>query len=433
MPLATPEPASDVKPLLVWRVWAGFARLGLRAGLCLKNCSSGRCIGGLGGIIFALCPFVTTAPMRAFPPISFLASAHVPTRVARYFFWCYLLVVLIVSFYPFADWRYTGEPVFAFYTYPLPYYFTFFDNLVNVLAYIPLGIGAALMLQRRRGTAWLLAALICLAVSCGVEFVQQFLPSRVASNLDILANGSGGLIGSLLALVLRTRRLQSAWQVFRHAYLFPGGASEWGLVWLCLWLITQFDPSVPFFGVVDEPRGIPQPILAPMQDPALFLNLLEGSGMLLNTLGVCLFTSVLVRYSRNIPRVLVALVSLVLLSKVVFGALMLNWSEFFIWINWNVALGGLAAWPLLAVLWRLPRRLRALAGATCLLASALVSWLWPLVPQLSAMLPLFRWHYGHLLHFRGLAALISDIWPYGAMLFLLGFALRWRAQDEPVW
>ncbi|GAB7127078.1 hypothetical protein JCM19000A_15850 [Silvimonas sp. JCM 19000] len=371
--------------------------------------------------------------MRASPPISFLASAHPHTRLSRYFFWCYLLVVLLVSFYPFTDWRYTGEPVFAFYTYPLPYYYTFFDNAINVLAYVPLGIGASLMIRRWPALAWLISALVCVLVSCGVEFVQQFIPSRVASNMDIFSNGVGGLIGAVGAVALRARRVQHAWLVFRHKHLYPGGAAEWGLVWLCLWLITQFDPSVPFFGVVDEPRGIPQPILAPMQDPGLFLDLLEGGGMLLNTLGVCLFTSVLVRYSRNIPRAIIALVSLVLLSKIIFAAIMLRWSQFFIWINWNVALGGLAAVPLLAVLWRLPRRLRAVAGAICLLAAVLVSWLWPLVPQLSAMLPLFRWHYGHLMHFRGLSALISDIWPYGAMIFLLGFALLARPHDEPVW
>ncbi|MDR3425974.1 MULTISPECIES: VanZ family protein [Silvimonas] len=371
--------------------------------------------------------------MRALPPISFLAHRTAPTRVARYFFWCYLLVVLLVSFYPFSGWRFTGEPIFAFYTYPLPYYFTFFDNLINVVAYFPLGLSAALAMRRWRWLGPLLAALIGILTSCGVEFVQQFIPTRVASNMDILSNGCGSVIGAFVSVIVAMRRSQRRWLVFRHSHLFPGGAAEWGMVWLGLWLITQFDPSVPFFGVVDEPRGIPQPILAPMGDPALFLNLLEGCGMMLNTLGVCLFVSVLVRHSREIPRAIALLVTVVLASKIVFAGAMLKWVDFFAWINHNVALGGLAALPLLAVLLRLKRPWRALAGAVCLLATVLVSWMWPLTPQLSAILPLFRWNYGHLMHFRGLAALISDLWPYGTMLFLLGFAATYRSENEPDW
>ncbi|GGP23475.1 VanZ family protein [Silvimonas iriomotensis] len=371
--------------------------------------------------------------MRALPPISFLARRNAPTRVASYFFWCYLLVVLLVSFYPFAGWRFTGEPVFAFYTYPLPYYFTFFDNLINVLAYVPLGLSAGLALRRWRWTGPLLAMLIGIVTSCFVEFVQQFIPSRVASNMDILSNSAGAVIGAAISMVLVLRRSQRRWLVFRHSYLFPGAGAEWGMVWLGLWLITQFDPSVPFFGVVDEPRGIPQPIVAPLNNPALFLDILEGSGMMLNTLGVCLFVSVLMRHSRQAPWAVATLLSAVLASKVVFAGLMLKWSDFFSWINHNVVLGGLAALPLLAVLLQLKRPWRALVGALCLFCTVLVSWMWPLAPQLSAILPLFRWNYGHLMHFRGLAALISDLWPYGTMLFLLGFALRWRGENEPDW
>ncbi len=144
--------------------------------------------------------------MRASPPISFLASAHPHTRLSRYFFWCYLLVVLLVSFYPFTDWRYTGEPVFASIPTRCRTTTRFFDNAINVLAYVPLGIGASLMIRRWPALAWLISALVCVLVSCGVEFVQQFIPSRVASNMDIFSNGVGGLIGAVGAWLARAAR-----------------------------------------------------------------------------------------------------------------------------------------------------------------------------------------------------------------------------------
>ncbi|AOY01351.1 VanZ family protein [Jeongeupia sp. USM3] len=357
-----------------------------------------------------------------FPPISYLAHQVAQSRVSQYFFYCYLLVILTISFYPFSGWRYTGEPIFAFYTYPLPYYFTLFDNLVNVLAYVPLGVAVGLM-ARRRWYAWPLAALVGTLLSGSIEFVQQFLPDRVASNLDMLSNGFGASIGGLMSLVIANRRWQRAWQVFRHSHLAESTLAEWGLVWLGLWFVTQFDPSVPFLGVVVAPRGIPQPFESPLADPALFLSLLEAGGMMLHLVGVALFVSVLVKHVREVPAAIRLTLLAGLVVKLAFAGMLLQPAQFFAWINRNIVIGGLVGVLLLWGLWQLRRRLRALVGALALAAAVAVGWIWPLSPQLSATLPLFRWHYGHLTHFNGLASVIGDVWPYGAVLILLGAVL----------
>lgn len=352
--------------------------------------------------------------------ISFLARKAKPTMVSPFFFAVALLVILILSWYPFSGWRFTGEPVFAFFTYPLPYYFTLFDNAINILAYIPLGLSAALILRRSR-LALIYATLIGLAVSMGVEFVQQFLPSRIASNMDILSNGFGALLGAVMGVLFSHRAVMRRWLLFRHDYLAPGAAVEWGGIWLLLWFTTQLDPSLPFLGVVVQPQGLPQPFISPLNNPALFLRLLEGGGMMLHLLGVALFVSVLVRESRQIPRAMLGVLFFALLIKMAFAGMLLQPEQFFAWLNLNIVVGGLAGGIVLWILWQLNRRLRSIAGFIALFAASWISYLWPLSADEGSQLMIFKWNYGHLQHFNGLSHAIGDVWPFGAMLFFLYF------------
>ncbi|QBC43023.1 VanZ family protein [Iodobacter fluviatilis] len=355
--------------------------------------------------------------------ISYLARRITPSRVPRYVFFCSVLVILVVSLYPFTGWRFTGEPIWAFYAYPLPYYFTFFDNSINVLAYMPLGFSLAISLKNNR-LGPLLAQFSGVLLSCMVEFTQQFLPGRVASNLDILSNSFGAFLGVLLAMILGNRYWQTRCLAARHAWFAPGPAVEWGVTWLVLWFLTQMDPSQPFLGVVVESPGLPQPFESPMENAKLFLRLLEGGGMMLHFLGVALFVSVLMRHTRQSPAAIRFTLLTALLLKLGFAGVLLKPAQFFAWLNFNIFVGGLLGTLALLLLWRLNRGLRALLGALALAATLVIGWFWPLVPQLAATLPLFRWHYGHLLHFNGLSAVISDVWPYGAIALLLWLAAR---------
>ncbi|QLI81026.1 VanZ family protein [Chitinibacter fontanus] len=360
--------------------------------------------------------------MPRLPPIRYLARQAEPTRISPFFFAVSLLLVLIVSLFPFSNWRFTGEPVFAFFSYPFPYYMTVFDNAVNVLAYIPLGLGLVLMF-RNRWLAAIFAVIGCALISSSIEFTQQFLPGRIASNVDILSNTTGGAIGVMIGLVLRSRRWMQRWFIFRHELLAPGRMMEWGLVWLVLWFVAQLDPTQPFLGVVVEARGLPQPFVTPIADAGLFLRVLESSGMMLNLAGVGLFVSVLLAYGRDIPRAIALVLSLALLLKMTFAGMLLKPEQFFAWLNLNIVLGGLCGALLLAISWKLQRRYRAFLGVVCLSLATVISLVWPLSPQLVATLPLFKWQYGHLLHFSGLAQIVGDIWPFGAILLLLWYLL----------
>lgn len=85
------------------------------------------------------------------------------------------------------------------------------EVLANVAMFVPLALLLVFVLGARR---WWFAVALCVALSLGVEVVQHFLPGRVASVRDIVANGIGALLGALLAVaieaVVRSVRRRSA-------------------------------------------------------------------------------------------------------------------------------------------------------------------------------------------------------------------------------
>ena len=69
----------------------------------------------------------------------------------------------------------------------------------NVAMFVPVGLFFLLLLGRRR---WWLAIILGVVLTCGIEFVQQFLPDRVSDPRDILANSVGAFGGVVVALVV---------------------------------------------------------------------------------------------------------------------------------------------------------------------------------------------------------------------------------------
>ena len=87
-------------------------------------------------------------------------------------------------------------------------YWTRLEVLANVAMLVPVALLLTFALGARR---WWMAVAVCVAASVGVELAQSFMPGRVSSNLDIVANGLGAVIGALVAvgveaIVVRGRR-----------------------------------------------------------------------------------------------------------------------------------------------------------------------------------------------------------------------------------
>jgi glycopeptide antibiotics resistance protein len=80
----------------------------------------------------------------------------------------------------------------------------------NLAMFIPIGLFFVLLLGRRR---WWLAVALGVALTIGIEFGQQFIPSRVSDPRDILSNSSGAIVGVIAALVItagKARRMRVA-------------------------------------------------------------------------------------------------------------------------------------------------------------------------------------------------------------------------------
>ena len=85
------------------------------------------------------------------------------------------------------------------------------EFVANILLFVPFGVILTLRLPR---CWWLLAAVIAATVSSAVELAQGlFLPQRVPTWSDIVANTSGAFLGALLVLFV--------WRLLRHRTLRP--------------------------------------------------------------------------------------------------------------------------------------------------------------------------------------------------------------------
>ncbi|MGN6743348.1 MAG: VanZ family protein, partial [Amnibacterium sp.] len=79
--------------------------------------------------------------------------------------------------------------------------YNFIEFTANVLFFVPVGFFGGLLLPYRM--QWL-AVLLGAALSGCIELSQKlFLPGRVASLGDVLANTSGALVGCIVAALVR--------------------------------------------------------------------------------------------------------------------------------------------------------------------------------------------------------------------------------------
>jgi hypothetical protein len=160
-----------------------------------------------------------------------------------------------------------------------------------------------------------------LLLSFVCEALQQLLHSRIASNLDMLVNGLGALVGGLLAIHhSRWLRAGAAVQRWRQRWFHPGTASDLGLALLLVWLLAQF-ALVPVAGIGWLPLH-----LRPLDTPPESLAVLNPSWFLalfLEVLAVGTLTATLLKPGRYVAgMVLVVLVAF--LAKLIVATVLLK-------------------------------------------------------------------------------------------------------------
>ncbi|WP_414443196.1 VanZ family protein [Burkholderia sp. 22PA0106] len=371
------------------------------------------------------------------------APSRGPSSLGRRLFAAYAALVVYASLYPFLGWRSLGVGPFDYLFAPMPRYWTGFDVITNVIGYLPLGaLAVAALYPRVKGVpAALLATLLGTLVSGSMEALQTYLPTRVASNLDLGANALGALLGAAIAapvvpaLVERgvMRRLRDTW--FERDAATP-------MLLSALWPFAVLFPSPFLFGIGSWPSELwdradlsmrdallawapahwrldiwPDAIDARLSDSAWEV-VLAGLGLY----AALALASLTMRRQAPRMRLALAFVAVALMLKTAATFLQLRSGLSFDWATPG-ACGGIAAGLAAALVsLRLRAVWRATAAAVALAVSLLLVNLLPVNPFFDYALS--GWSQGRYLHFNGIARWLAWSWPYAALVWLAWHAER---------
>lgn len=360
-----------------------------------------------------------------------------PSALARQMLGLYAALIVYGSWYPFSGWRSLGLGPFAYLSDPIPQYLTAFDVVTNVLGYMPFGALVVLAIYPRwRGPlAVALAFMLGALLSGTMEAVQTYLPTRVASNLDLAANALGALLGAVLMSPATGALLDRG--LLRRTRLLWFERDTAALVCLAaLWPFATMFPAPRLFGVGDWPRALWLHADSTMQDallawlptkwhvimwPARMAGWLSDDGWetlitTLNLFAAGALASLPMRAQAPRARLLLTFVAVTVSIKI--GATFLQ-SESGLAFNWATpgALAGLVGGTLAALLaLRLPRRWRMALAAAALAVTLIGVNLLPVNPYFDVVLA--DWRQGRYLHFNGLARWLAWVWPYAALVWV---------------
>lgn len=341
-----------------------------------------------------------------------------PSPLARYVLAAYGLLIVYASLHPFVGWRDNGVAPLAYLTAAVPRYVTAFDVVANVAAYMPFGFLAVLALfPLLRGLpAVIIAVIAAMLLSLSLETLQNYLPSRFASNLDVAANAAGGLLGAMVGAAMSADLFRNAGlHALRHRLFRPGGHVDMGLVLVGLWLVTQLNPETLLFGTGDL-RDLLQGATGALHPPDLFIRVEAGVAGA-NTVAVGLLAAALVERGQPVRLIVIVLLTAAFLLRTLAFGMLFNAQDMLTWITPG-AIIGVVAGTLIALLGSaLPRTGRLALSALALMAATALVNLAPENPYLTASLAV--WRQGHFLNFNGLTRIVSAIWPFCALLYLM--------------
>jgi VanZ family protein len=350
----------------------------------------------------------------------------------------YAALVVYASLYPFTGWRDQEIAPWEFLFAGWPKYWTGFDLAANVVGYVPLGFLLALSFLRRGnvrrfarhanvgavGVAVLAGTLLSLAM----EGVQNYLPSRVASNIDFGLNVAGTLIGAIAAAGLELGGAIDRWSRFRDRWFIP--ESRGALVLLALWpFALLFPAAVPLGlgqvlerlegGLAEWLQDTPFLEWLPMREIEL-QPLVPAAELLCVALGAfipCLLGYTILRSMGR--RAVFACVAVALGIGVTALSAALSWgpTHAWAWLSMPVRFGLLFGLLLALLMLPVPRR-----GCAAVLLLALVVHL-SVLNQAPASAyfadTLAAWEQGRFIRFNGLAQWLGWLWPFVALVYVL--------------
>jgi VanZ family protein len=368
-------------------------------------------------------PAPTAAGRRTGTP----ATAGSP--LIRATFVAYVVLLVYGSLSPWTGWRTLGVNPFAFVGAPWPAYVTVFDLALNVLAYLPLGLLAALALHPRwRGwPAVLLVTALAAALSLLIETLQNYLPARIASNVDVLTNVAGAALGAAAATALAPGlidggRLRQA----RRRWLRPRCVGV--LLLAALWPLAQIHPGPMLFGNGELDRALVSALLARFdrQLPAFDGGRFAAAEAMVTACGLLAAGAALVAATKpEAPRLrlLMLLLGAALATKAVSYGHAFGPERAFTWLTPGAVTGLAVGWLALtaAAAMASARAAAALAAATLLLLLVAVN-LAPPNPYHAQWLA--AWQPGRLRDVAAASEWLAQAWPFALLAALLSTLAR---------
>lgn len=348
------------------------------------------------------------------------------THLTLYLTGSYLLLIVYASLYPLTGWHDSGSDPAGFLGATWPRYYTGFDLATNIAAYLPFGFLCTAALRRHLAPmpAWLLATLLGGALSLALELLQNYLPNRVPSNLDLACNAAGTLLGGWLGALWGVRVLDQGQFARMHRQIMMSGYGvDSGVLLVAAWLMTQISPESLLFGSGNLRQMLDLPPVQPFLAERFvdLETLIAAAGLL----AAGLVISMLLR--RHARRLTLGLLLCAVLIKTATHALFMGPAAALGWITPGNSLGmaiGLALWFSASFL-SFPLQ-RAVAALALLLATVMVN-VAPENPYLQNMLQI--WNPGQFLNFNGLTRLISSLWPFLALPWLMIYRPRKHETD----
>lgn len=343
------------------------------------------------------------------------------STLSRFLLLAYALLIVYASLYPLSGWREPVGGALAFLFDPRPRYITGFDLGANVLGYLPFGLLCVLAVYPRTsgGVAALWALAAGGALSLCLETTQSYLPARVASNLDLLANTAGAALGGVAGARLAPWLLDAGpLRRLRVVAFAPGAAADFGLTLLGLWLFAQLNPGTLLFGTGDL-RDLVAGGANKQYGAELFVSI-EAATAAANLCAVALLASAVALPGAPLRRLLLALLAAALVVKTLSMAILMRAEHVLSWLTPGGQLGLVAGIALAVATLALPRTARLALAAVLLMAATVLVNLAPPNPYLAATLKV--WEQGHFLNFNGLTRLLGALWPFVALGYLIYLA-----------
>lgn len=354
----------------------------------------------------------------------------------------YVGLIVYASLYPFVPWRVPGNSPLAFITARWTTWWTWFDFVSNLLGYLPLGaliFGAIVRSGGGAKSALGLAFLAGTLLSLSMEFLQNFLPHRVPSNIDLTLNSLGTLTGALLGLGVHRRGLVELWQGARERWFIARSAG--GLALLVLWPVGLLFPLPVPLGQGQVLARVQETVatlvtgtsVAPWfeawGDPELDRTPLSPGGefslIVLGLLAPCLVAFTVSQPGWRRLVLVFGAAALGCLATTLSTALNFGPEHLLAWST-PQALAAVGAGMVLAAMLSVAPR-RAATGFGLIALTALVTFIAqaPSDPYFADSLQ--AWEQGRFIRFHGAAQWVGWLWPYAAIVYLLA---RLGARDD---